>query len=186
MGKIGKHAPVKLFAGVTCEPSISSQNLLEKLESLFGKIDHQSPEFAFDRFTDYYQDEMGTNLLKRFVSFSELIDPADLPACKLKSNRLENAFSRNNSRTVNIDPGYICDSKLVLATTKNYSHRLYLDSGIFGDLHLMYKNKTFRAQPWTYPDYQRNESIGFFNEVRRIYRQQRIQVQEQIDDTTEL
>ena len=81
-------------------------------------------------------------------------------------------YTVNEKRLVNIDPGYICPAKLVLATTKNYSHRIYLNKNIYGDIHLQFSNGTFQSQPWTYPDYQNKENIRFFNALRKRYLEQ--------------
>ena len=113
--------------------------------------------------------EMGDNLTKLFLVFARLINPIVLPDIKNNTNLLEKDFSRDERRQVNLDPGYISEAKLVLATTKNYAHRIYLDKGIFGDIHLAYTNQSFQKQPWTYPDYQQKEIIDFFNDVRQKY-----------------
>ncbi len=93
-----------------------------------------------------------------------------MPEIKVKTNALEQEISGAGQRIVNIDPGYLNLSKVVLATTKDYSHRLYLGQGIFGDLHLVFINKTFQTQPWTYPDYKQPSVIEFFLKLRGAYR----------------
>ena len=171
MGKIKKHPPVQLFMAVTFNPAQTDESvILKRIEGLFGKIEQKSALYDFDRFTDYYEKEMGRGLKKRFVTFYNLIEPEALPEIKVQTNALEKEISGAEQRSVNIEPGYITLSKIVLATTKDYSHRLYLGKGIFGDLHLVFINKTFRTQPWTYPDYQQSSVIEFFLNLRKIYR----------------
>ncbi|RKY87620.1 phosphoribosylformylglycinamidine cyclo-ligase, partial [candidate division KSB1 bacterium] len=114
--------------------------------------------------------EMGKNLKKRFLSFTELIYPDEITSIKIKTNEIEKKFTEKGKRKVNIDPGYISESKLILATTKNYSHRIYLNNGIYGDLHLIFKNGRFNPQPWTYPDYKEKFNLSFFEKVREKYK----------------
>ncbi len=171
MGKIKKHPPVQLFMAVTFNPQAINESLiLERIESRFGSSDLKSETYDFDRFTDYYEKEMGQGLKKFFVAFYDLRAPEALPQIKVQTNNLEMEISKGEHRIVNIDPGYLTLSKVVLATTKDYSHRLYLGKGIFGDLHLIFVNKTFNKQPWTYPDYQQPSTIDFFLKLREVYR----------------
>ena len=168
MGKIKPYPPVKLIAAITISDLNLWPDVKTKLESLFSPIDSYSDWYDFT-FTDYYRDEMGDHLKKRMVSFQELIQAEQLPEIKLASNELESEFSQNEKRRVNIDPGYICSAKLVLATTKDYMHRLYLGKGIFGDLHLRIHRGQFQPLDWTYPDYKQPAILHYFTEVRKIY-----------------
>ncbi len=182
MGKIKEQLPVKFFAAVTCQHSVNIPDVIEKIEMRFGKIDRKSQIFDFDDFTDYYRSEMGINLKKMFISFECLAPPELLIERKIQSNKLEYEISDSSNRKVNIDPGYITEAKMILATTKDYSHRIYLGKGVFGDLHLKYEKKSFQPQFWTYPDYQQELSIKFFDEIRNIYRQQLSGVQFETDN----
>jgi hypothetical protein len=172
MGKINVHLPVKYFTALTYVPSFDIENLSNEVESLISPVEIQSISYNFSSFTDYYQLEMGNNLRKIFWIFSELLPPDGLPEMKIKTNQLEKRHSIKGKRQINLDPGYISQAKLVLATTKDYSHRLYLSQGIFADLHLQFSQGSFRKQPWTYPDYQQAELILFFNQARNRYLQQ--------------
>ena len=172
MGIVKIHLPVKYFCAVTYTKTISFQDILNSLQVLFPNIDTQSDIYDFDRFTDYYKTEMGINLNKCFISNKVLDEISRLPWYKINSNLIEAEFLRNSKRQVNLDPGYITEAKLVLATTKDYSHRLYLSDGIFGDLHMVYSGKSYKPQPWTYPDYKHDAAAAYFNELRRIYREQ--------------
>jgi hypothetical protein len=83
---------------------------------------------------------------------------------------LQRATSQGpGGRSVNIDPGYLDRTKLLLATTKDCSHRIYLGRGIYGDIELMYRSGSFAWLDWTYPDYREAFSIEFFNRVRSAY-----------------
>lgn len=168
MGIIHIPEKVKLIAAITFSDADILKKAKNKLIKLYSDIDHTLEPIRFT-YTDYYKDEMGENLEKTFVSFSELIDSENLPDIKIMTNNIEEEFSENQKRTVNIDPGYISSSKLVLATTKNYSHRIHLAKGIFGDVHLNVFKGGFKSNPWTYPDYKEDTVITFFNRVRKIY-----------------
>ena len=172
MGEIRTHPPVKLIVGLTYINSTKLQDILRILEETFSSIEVQSEPFSFSDFTSYYQKEMGDNLKKVFLVFARLINPEELPDIKIMTNELELRLSEGDARQINIDPGYVSEAKLVLATTKNYAHRIYLKKGIFGDVHLSYTNHSFQKQPWTYPDYQQADIIDFFNNIRQKYMHQ--------------
>lgn len=170
-----KRCGVKLIAGIIA----SSENIFfkteEALQRILGPLDYRSQTIKFD-FTDYYQRDMGPDLKRRFVSFERLIDPTALSRIKLITNRLERRLSKDIKsvrRAVNIDPGYITGAKLVLASTKDYSHRIYLEKGIYAEVTLYYKKGSFRYWDWTYPDYKTEDYIRIFNEIRSIYMRQK-------------
>ncbi len=168
MGKIEIHEKVKLIAGIIYKDDELPEIVLKKLAGIYGEIDIRSEPYSFNH-TDYYKDEIGDNLKKFFISFAELIDPQMIADIKIQTNKLENTHSEKNRRKINIDPGYVTPAKLVLATTKDYSHRIYLSKGIFGDVHLnMHKGK-FKPNPWTYPDYREEFVLEFFEKVRKVY-----------------
>lgn len=165
MGQIAKHAQVKLIIGL-----IARQEFLaiarSRLEKAFGKIDFNSEILEFDS-TRYYAKEMGAGLKRQFISFARLIKPEALLNIKLKTNKIENKFfSCRHKRNVNIDPGYLSVSKLVLATTKDHQHRIYLGKGIFAEVTLRYRDKTFCPWAWTYADYCTVEYVNIFNHLR--------------------
>ena len=168
MGKIKIPEKVKLIAGIIYKNDELPEIVLEKLAGIYGEIDMRSEPYPFN-YTDYYKNEFGDNLKKFFISFADLIDPQMLADIKIQTNKLENAHLEDNRRKINIDPGYVTPAKLVLATTKDYSHRIYLAKGIFGDVHLnMHKGK-FKPNPWTYPDYREEFVLEFFENVRKKY-----------------
>lgn len=138
-------------------------------EEKYGPIDLVSEPLAFD-FTDYYEPEMGKDLKRRLVSFAPLILPDALVAIKLWTNELEkHLVNEKGGRKVNIDPGYLAAAKFVLATGKDYSHRIYLSQGIYGDLTLIFKKGNFQPLSWTYPDYGSSPLLGLLNLLRRKY-----------------
>jgi hypothetical protein len=173
MGKIKEPDPVKLFSGITFNPKHDPEKIVDVLRREYGEVDLISSVVDFSLFTDYYQEEMGESLKKFWVSFERLIHPSDLPGIKHRTNELEFMLSAGKEkREVNLDPGYITRANMILATTKNYSHRIYLSEGIYGDVHYIYAQKRFQIQPWTYPDYREDEVIEFFHKVRERYLKQ--------------
>ncbi|MFP3928659.1 MAG: DUF4416 family protein [Desulfobacteraceae bacterium] len=165
--------PVKRIAGlISPDPEIIDR-IIKELESVFGPVDRVSPLLDFDK-TRYYEKEMGRPLFRRFISFRDLMPQDRLPEAKLETNRLEERTSLGGRRVVNIDPGYLCLERLVLATGKNFTHRIYLKKGIFADLTLIFHKGSFRPLEWTYPDFREPLVEGFFNELREDYRRGRI------------
>lgn len=171
MGKVKTPRDVKLVMAITFNDESVFKEAISCLKNEFGEIDLRSQVYDFHH-TDYYEKEMGKPLRKQFISFKGLIQPDKLAGIKLRTNQIEAMFSSQGRRRVNIDPGYIEGSKLVLATTKNYDHRIYLGEGIYGDVQLRFREGAFRINEWTYPDYREKLALGFFAEVRREYLKQ--------------
>jgi hypothetical protein len=159
MGEPKTPPPAKLVASVIFSglPSGGGRELLDEavslLEGEYGPSDCRSPVMPFD-FTDYYGGEMGENLHRQFVSFERLVERDRLADVKLFTNEIERKFlDERGCRRVNIDPGLLCPESLVLASCKNFSQRIYLGRGVFAEVTLIYREKTFRSLPWTFPDY---------------------------------
>lgn len=137
--------------------------------NIWGPIAIESDPFVFDD-TNYYERSMGPDLRKIFFAFTELIDPAQIAAIKHRTNELESAYTATHDypedRPLNLDPGYITEAKLVLATTKDRDHRIYLRDGIYAEGTLYYHSGSWQTRPWTYPDYQRVEYHEFFTQCR--------------------
>lgn len=172
MEKIKSHPLIKLFSAVTWHSAFPIRYLYTDLQSILTKIEIKSDPYNFSDYTDYYESEMGIGLQKNFIVFSGFFEADYLPDVKVMTNTLEKKYSDGDDRRVNLDPGYISNAKLILATTKNYSHRIYLGKGIFGDVHMQFHNGSYTAQPWTYPDYKNELNIQFFNKVRKTYLEQ--------------
>ncbi len=168
MGKIRKTNPVKLVIGFIYKDEAIFISSREKLKKRFGYIDFESATIEFG-FTDYYQAEMGSNLKRKFVSFRKLIPIQDLYLIKHYTNRLESKFLAFGKRVINIDPGYLDLARLVLATTKDYAHRIFLRKGIFAEVTLTYRGNSFSPNDWTYPDYRSKEYLDIFNQIRSLY-----------------
>jgi len=148
--------------------SVQLDTVLASLKRCIGAVEAKSDVFDFS-FTEYYCEEMGPDLKKMFVSFNELIDPDALPFLKHRTNDIESDWMMQGHRQVNLDPGYITGAKLVLASTKDFAHRVYIGDGIYGDNHLRFVHGAFVENPWTYPDYKIPVALRFFTEVRQSY-----------------
>jgi hypothetical protein len=160
--------PVKLIIGIFTKEKGVLNSVSNRLMQQFGQIDLISKWLPFDK-TDYYQEEMGGPLFRRILSFRTLIHRDDLVTVKLATNDLEAEYTEEGRRNVNIDPGYVSREHVVLATGKNYSHRIYLGKGIYAELTLIYSKGAFRPVPWTYPDYAEGSLIGFLQRIRNKY-----------------
>ena len=171
MSKPREPDPVKLFVSVIAADRGRVAEVIGELAGAFGQPDFVSEVLPFE-YTDYYTAEMGTGLVRRFVTFERLIGPEELPAVKLCTNALEERFSEGGARRVNIDPGYVARQHFILATGKGYSHRPYIGRGIYADLTLEYRKETYRPFEWTYPDYRAPETLEMLNGLRKRYRMQ--------------
>ena len=171
MSHLTEPEDVKLICSIFSPEETMIRECIEHLEEIFGPADWVGPPMFFDR-TKYYEREMGWPLHRRFVSFTRLISPERIVEAKLAADGLEQKYSREGKRRVNIDPGYISLERLVLATGKNYTHRVYLSKGVYADLTLLFQRGTFRSLEWTFPDYASSEMIGIFNEIRSGYKDQ--------------
>jgi len=171
MGTARQPEPAKLLVGLLARERVLLDEAAERLARAFGPVEERSTPVPFNH-TDYYAAELGMQPWRQFLTFSNLIDPGDLAAIKLQTNALEAVWAVDGRRAVNIDPGYISLSKLVLATTKNHWHRIYIGQGIYAEVTLPFRHGAFQPQEWTYPDYRTPESLAFFSAVREHYRQQ--------------
>lgn len=163
--------PEKLVVGVLSSRSTGDGDVVEALAQAWGPADLVSPALPFE-FTHYYDAEMGTPLHRIFVSIAGLVDPSQLAGIKRMTNAIEDCFREDGRRKVNLDPGLLCLSRFVLATTKESSHRVALHSGIWAEVTLLYEKGSFRPVEWTYPDYRSAGYISILNDIRSVYRRQ--------------
>lgn len=160
--------PAKLVIGLFTKAKERADDVCNRLQERYGPIDLISRWFDFS-FTDYYQAEMGAPLFRRVFAFERLIAQEQLAPIKCHTNTVETEFSRQGRRLVNIDPGYLLYERFVLATGKNYTHRIYIGHDIYADLTLIYQKGAYRPLPWTYPDYASPQMGDFLMKVRRKY-----------------
>lgn len=150
--------------------SPDAEQAIDLLGERFSPVDSRSPQIPFT-LTDYYREEMGEPLFRQFVSFRGLIAPEKLPEIKMFTNRLEKKLSLRGKRTVNIDPGFISDANVIIATSKNHYHRVPLRRGIYAHLEYILKNKQLHFLPWTYPDFQGAAYLEFFRRLFVLFKE---------------
>jgi len=169
MDQVRTPEPVVLIVAVMAVDRATLSDAKRRLEGRFGEIASESEVFPFT-YSTYYRREMGDGLLKQLLNFSELIRRETLPEIKRIAGDLEKTLGTYQGeelrRRANIDPGYLSLSKLVLASTKNYDHRIYLRDGIFAEVTLRYRRGRFEPMEWTYPDYRADLALAFFTSVR--------------------
>lgn len=169
--------PVLLFIAIMASHTDWIREAIALLSDEFGRVISQAPPYEFDQFTAYYATEFGTGLKKTIIALNRLIPPEHLMAIKRRTNEWEATFQNAAvpslqpiARRVNLDPGYVNLSKVVLATTKDHAHRIYIGQGIFEEITLTYRKKEgFLPNPWTYPDYAAQDRLAFFNSLRQNY-----------------
>lgn len=162
---------VKLFVGLLLGDIALLPKVKRALVRSFGPIDYESPISEFTH-TEYYTEEMGPGLKRIFLGFERLLRLEKIYRCKLGTNSIERRFAKNGRRNVNVDPGCLDMSKVVLFSTKDYIHRIYLGRGVYAEVTLYYKDKRYNAWPWTYPDYRSTGYAALFEDMRNIYRTQ--------------
>jgi len=167
MRKIKAAEPALLFVSTLYSSSDIFNYAKEILEKNFGDILFISPSLLWE-YSSYYKDEIGWPLFRQFIFFKNLIDPGLLTDIKLKTNEIESTLSSEGRRRINLDPGYLTLSKIVLASTKNYAHRIYLGKGIYAEVTLIYKDETYRPHLYTYKDYQDKTHVDIFIEAREM------------------
>jgi hypothetical protein len=139
-----------------------------ELTDVLGEVDIVSRWYPFD-FTTYYEPEMGAPLFRRVLTFQSHIEQHELRDIKILTNQIEQRHLADGKRRINMDPGYMAHERFVLATGKNYAHRIYLGLGIYADLTLLYRKGSFEVLSWTYPDYSHHHLISFLEKVRKKY-----------------
>ena len=171
MGSIRHPEKVKLIVGLLFSDLQTYAKTKKYLEHKYGRADFESDILDFTH-TSYYAVEMGTQLKRRFLSFEKPVSFTNICEVKIRTNKLEKHFMVSGKRTINIDPGYLNLSKVVLLSTKDYTHRIYVGKGIFAEVTLFFQDDEFNPWPWTYPDYKTEEYMVIFKSIRQIYKTQ--------------
>lgn len=167
MGIIKPFQKEKLITGIIYNPQkVELSFIKEKLCALYGPVDIEAGPIPFI-YTTYYHEEMGNPLMRVLFSYEKPVDPSLLSSIKIQTNELEDThFSAESRRYVNIDPGLVCGAHLMLATTKNFAHRIPLQNGIYGEITLFYRRKKWDFLEWTYPDFKTEDYLRFLSMVR--------------------
>jgi hypothetical protein len=166
MGTAAAPQRAKLVLAIMYADEKLAQTALVAFSESFGAVDYAAGPLDFDRFTDYYRAESGAGLCKRYYAFEALIERDSLPSIKNAANLIEARFAADGKRRVNLDPGYLTNDKLVLASTKDFYHRIYLGEGIYAETTLHFRKGRFRRFSWTYPDYMDERVLDFLTRAR--------------------
>ncbi|NLZ03078.1 MAG: DUF4416 family protein [Pirellulaceae bacterium] len=170
MGDPGPPPPSMLIVAAFSRHDGALDWARRRAANAWGEPVLDSGRFDF-RETDYYRRSMGAGLKKEFWGFAPGFNPARLPEVKLETNAWEAEYADRGGgpeeRPLNVDPGYLNLGKLVLASTKDFTHRVYLSRGIYAEVTLSYRHGRWRHHAWTFPDYQRQDYQAFFAECRR-------------------
>lgn len=159
--------PVKYFVTVLWADAVAHSNARAQLIERFGPIDFEGPDRPFD-LTHYYEAEMGANLCRRLISFSELRSPEDLAGAKRACIALEGPHARR----VNLDVGYLDHNKIVLASVKAAGQKIYLADGIYADLVARFAQGRYQPFAWTFPDFKDGRYDVELAELRSRYLEQ--------------
>lgn len=168
MSKLHEPPLVTLFFSIIFSNDSEFDNCINDLVNKYGDIELLSDKFSFE-FSDYYNEEMGNALSRKFISLKKLISRDKIVDIKIHSNTLEEKYSIRGKRTINLDPGYLSAEHLILSTGKGFSHRPYLGRGVYADLTLLYKDNRFKSLEWTYPDYKTEQIQTYFYKLRKLY-----------------
>jgi hypothetical protein len=175
MGTPAELKPAKYFVGLLSSDARLLSTVENDLSGILGAVEARSEILPWTT-SRYYENEMGCGLLRRFISFAPLACPGELAAVKLKAQQTEAKYcdqsARGMSRRVNLDPGYVDTAKVVLASTKNAGHRIYIGSGIYAETTLLYYNGALQSCHYTYPDFRWPQTLSFLCSVRDSYLQQ--------------
>jgi hypothetical protein len=180
MGKTFEFEKEKMIIGVIYHDKAILDSALEILVSEFGEIEDMSEEFSFSgEFSNYYDEELGGEGMRRIYSFRELVDPSRQAEIKTRTNEIEMHFADGDNRRINLDPGFINHGRLMLATTKETGFRVPLADGIYTELTLFWARGGWQKFPWTYRDYQSERVQTFITKVRKKYLEQRKNIRKQ-------
>ncbi len=175
MWDIKQPDPVKLIVGILAADEDCLARAIQAISTELGTIDLSSQVWPFTQ-THYYDQEIGTHILRQFVSLDQLVDPGDLARIKHQTNALEQGMAQElaypTPRPINLDPGFIEPSKLVLASTKNFSHRIYIGKNMYAEVTLIVDKGQWSALRYTFPDYRQSDYYAFFEQVRQRLRSQ--------------
>ncbi len=172
MASIKQISKVKLIVGIMYRDKEVFDGVVGTLSERFGEICCQSDDYAFD-FTDYYEDESGKDLKKRIIVFEELVDRDELAEIKHFTNKIEDNLSEDGKRKINLDPGYMTEHNVVLASAKEMPHKVSIGRGMFGDVVLEYRKGDYEDSRHTFPDYRTRLVRDFLVGVRKKYLEER-------------
>ena len=164
--------PVKLISGLLCPAgqTESTEWAAGRMSAVFGDIELASRPYPFD-YTDYYRD-IAPRLERRFFVFAGLRHPFGLVVWKKLaiSIEAESVDGTGAGRRVNIDPGYLDGARLVLASTKDNAHRIYLWDDIYAETTMCRKKSGWISFSYTFPDFASGVYDDFLDSARNVWR----------------
>ncbi|GAB4255747.1 MAG: DUF4416 family protein [Deferrisomatales bacterium] len=158
-----------LTVGVLLAAGVDRQEVLRTLGEVLAPVEAVSPPIPFEGAT-YYEGEMGPGILRFHAALGGLWDPEALAEVKGRTGALEARWARHGRRRVNLDPGWVNASQLVLATGKPAGYRVYVGRGVYAEVEYVFSHGSFRPLPWTYPDYREPAALAFFNGIRTAHK----------------
>lgn len=166
--------PVVRFCAVITRHDAARRWAISRMAECWGAPQVISAAIPFEA-GGYYTASMGSELTKTLVALDGFRDPAELADWKHQTNVWEAEYAAQSNhpdeRPLNLDPGYITQAKLVLATTKDRDHRIYLRRGMFAEVTLTYVGKRWQHHRWSYPSYRTDEVADFTNQCRQRLRE---------------
>jgi hypothetical protein len=172
LSRRGEFRKAKFFCGLIYGREPDAEAAIARLQEIVSDVDCRSGAIPFTA-SDYYRREMGEPLLRRFVSFRELLNPEKLPEIKMAAMLLEELLAVGGRRTVNLDPGYLSEANVIIATAKNHYHRVPLRAGIYAHMEYVLKDGNLQFLPWTYPDFKTEAYLDFFRRLQQLHRLER-------------
>lgn len=161
--------PARLIISCLTREEDLQEDVSQVVAHHMGEIEEIIGPLPF-HFTRYYDAEMGSGISRWLWVLAGLVDRADLALIKLLTNKIEQSYTIEAKRRINLDPGLLTLGNFVLATGKNNAHRIYLGEGIFADLTLIFRSGSYRPLEWTYPDYADGKLISILNQLRKNYK----------------
>jgi hypothetical protein len=171
MGTPSLPEPAILFTGLLYQKAANVDSARDILKRPFGDVFLETPPLPWD-YSDYYTEELGSPIARVFLFFRNPFNQESLPETKLITNNVENQLSAGKRRNINIDPGYLTLSKVVLASTKNYAHRIYIGRGIYAETTLVFRDGCYRPHLFTYRDYASETYREIFAGARKFLKVQ--------------
>ncbi len=153
MAKTSLPNSVKLFVAVLWANPEVLNKAYKMLQDKWGSFDFEGEDHAFD-ITEYYENEMGKNLKRRFIAFEKLVSPEILVNAKITCNEIEEILEIKNKRGINLDIGYLDHNKIILASAKGAGQKIYLSDGIYADFIARFGKGNYQPFEWCFPDFK--------------------------------
>jgi len=172
MARIQKPPPGQLIVSIIYSHIDAVVDALRLLEKQFGRVRCETVDIQYTN-TDRYEEEMGSNLVRRLFSFEKLVERDSLPEIKSVCQEIERQLGDQVGdfvfRAANLDPGVLTPDNLVMASNREYNHRIYLADGVFAEIQLIWAHGQFTRLPWTNHDFCDDEVVDFLIRVRQTF-----------------